>query len=64
MKKVWGPYPEGENFSMYLEKPGEVTTCAFAYVINGDFAAGSYNISFYLAGKLQGRGVLTSAQNG
>jgi len=33
MKKAWGPYPEGKNISMYLEKPGVVATCAFAYVL-------------------------------
>ena len=56
MNKAWVPYPEGKNFSVYLEKPGVVKNCAFAYVLNGQFAGGAYDIKFYLEGKLMGRG--------
>ena len=56
MTKAWGPYPSGKNFSIYLESPGVVKNCAFAYVLNGQFAAGSYDINFYLKGKLMGAG--------
>lgn len=56
MNKAWGPYPEGKNFSIYLDKPGVVKNCAFAYVLNGNFAAGSYDIKFYLDGKQTGKG--------
>ena len=50
MRKAWGPYPDGNSVSIYLDPPALLVEIAFAFSIDGEFAEGSYHMDTYLEG--------------